>query len=243
MILEWGGADLFLCCLTKPAPFLLFSCSSNVTDYERKIRLDQHLTATELFKKRKAEESGYPKMNSHTSKEEIQIESSVDKTSELHQTKKLKFKDLSDRYNATATTVNKYEFSDVSKISMDTEENEINTISWDFSQLKFPNLAEPQSLQLERPNDTFLPYTCEQSKKPWLLKIIPKTNDALEFSHKSSNLDPKVKCKNWAEYKREIKRFVGDEELVETPCGHYWNCEVTPLVKPRDATCTGISLV
>lgn len=59
----------------------------------------------------------------------------------------------------------------------------------------------------------------------------------LEYSHGLGFNKQTKKARNWAEYKS--MRIDDQSLLVQSPVGHLWTGDVTPLVHPLDATCTG----
>jgi len=136
---------------------------------------------------------------------------------------------------------------------------------WNFEEIFFPDMGSCQGdiLMLSMPDPHLLPDgVCPRKlsfdvKKYWRqsaeLKIKMKKNifhrgedlcvADLDFSYSEMTNRRKYRnAKNWQEYKAKVneKEKNVKNHLLDSPAECLWKGEITPLVKPGDATSTGI---
>lgn len=117
--------------------------------------------------------------------------------------------------------------------------------TWDYDLLKLPNMAGESSAEmvLESPPEHLLPPGVKLSKplyiinikdyrKPSKLKVTTNQGTILQVTTVRPN------AKNWAEYKRLLRIESEAQTLASSPAGILWTGDVTPLIKPWQATST-----
>lgn len=117
--------------------------------------------------------------------------------------------------------------------------------TWDYDSIKLPNMAEETSTEmvLESPPEHLLPpgvklskslyvISIKRYKEPSKMKVAPNQGTVLQMT----TIRPSAK--NWAEYKRRLRIESEDQSLASSPAGILWVGDVTPLVKPWQATST-----
>lgn len=130
----------------------------------------------------------------------------------------------------------------------------------DFSDIKLPSLCGKGKSVWEAPSPHLLPtnvaypsgtqvsvskfpINLTKEKKSTLHSEDSDNDVKLEFSFPQfmgNSVYRGMKAKNWGEYKL-AKRLI-DEKLScpqNSPAAHLWTGEVTPLIGPQDALCTG----
>lgn len=117
--------------------------------------------------------------------------------------------------------------------------------TWDYDSIKLPNMAGEASTEmvLESPPEHLLPPGVKLSKpsyiinikdyrKPSKLKVTNNQGTVLQVTTVQPN------AKNWAEYKRLLRMESEAQTLLSSPAGILWTGDVTPLIKPWQATST-----
>ncbi|XP_055955068.1 tRNA-splicing endonuclease subunit Sen54 [Patella vulgata] len=123
---------------------------------------------------------------------------------------------------------------------------------WDFSQICFPNIANADHVTVNVPLEQYLPEgikieeSCEfnvlEHQAKYSVPRFDPTNPVdkdLHFSYADwVKAKTTVSASNWKEYKSKLKKA---QQCLETdsPADILWQGEVTPLIRPEDATSTG----
>lgn len=125
---------------------------------------------------------------------------------------------------------------------------------WNFDDIRFPNIEHENCSNIVQPLKQYLPAQVEVSEFTFDVEEYKSRRKAynnnremhvdpslLQFSHEMPKHGPKTTAKNWTEYKEILKDgCLQDTADVESPARHLWEGEVTPLVKPTDATNTSM---
>lgn len=116
--------------------------------------------------------------------------------------------------------------------------------NWDYDSIKLPNMAGVSAeVVLESPPEHLLPPGVKLSKSSYIIdiehyrkssrfKVTGDQGTALQVTTVQPN------AKNWAEYKRLLRMESEDEGLASSPAAVLWVGDVTPLIKPWQATST-----
>ncbi|KAL5019093.1 hypothetical protein ScPMuIL_004815 [Solemya velum] len=123
---------------------------------------------------------------------------------------------------------------------------------WNFDDIVFPDVGSVQHCTLAQPLKPYLPVHVEVSDftfdvEEYKSRRKPNRNDReayvdpslLNFSLEMPKHGPKVTAQNWTDYKDMLKNGCLQEQTdVVSPAKHLWEEEITPLVRPTDATST-----
>ena len=129
---------------------------------------------------------------------------------------------------------------------------------WNFSALNFPDVYGCDGKVVIPPVERHLLPSSEMPSAAAAIKLERRNNVWMrrrqqggEEYGRSSQLDfsladwahgrrRKSRARNWAEFKQEEMEKKDDEDdMKRTPVSHLWEDEVTPLIRPQDATSTG----
>ena len=136
----------------------------------------------------------------------------------------------------------------------------VRRCKWNFDDIDFPDIGNKDRVILKIPSKKLLPPNVEVSEEfddQCIFDVLEyrrisscnygnsadrKQNDYLENLHFSYSdwmqSRNKIQASNWTEYKKNVREKMA-LNVQETPVGHLWEGEVTPLVRPEDATSTG----
>ncbi|XP_060063341.1 tRNA-splicing endonuclease subunit Sen54-like [Ylistrum balloti] len=128
---------------------------------------------------------------------------------------------------------------------------------WEFDRLGFPNIGGVEVLELQIPRLDLLPHGVDLSKASTIFNVqtylsqqrkhLKKHHrqqqqeciENLEFSYSEMiHKQTKIMASNWGEFKKKMAIRDMEDKRV-SPAQHLWEGEITPLVRPSDATSTG----
>lgn len=115
----------------------------------------------------------------------------------------------------------------------------------DFSAIPFPSLEPGNVCELHRPKEKYLPKGISLQQDVYVLEW-PRYTSApknslqcnLEFSHPPAAVKGGIKARNWTEFKELLRKRSEDDFLKDSPVGHLWKGNITPLIKPSEAHST-----
>ncbi|XP_013381139.1 tRNA-splicing endonuclease subunit Sen54 [Lingula anatina] len=235
---------------------------SSVTAYERQIRLDQHISDISYSKKRKnMDDAGNTASKLSKTEESLNAQSSelCDKIPD--QTSDATHNDIP---IASTEKTDKLEAGTLPKKSV---QHFLPYTMWNFDEINFPDIGrkdlQTHTLQMMPPRKNLLPSGVKINPNSCMVDVhklhssgenatgdndedddgddshIYTTNNLTYSLMNASVMKAQVKAKNWSEYKAECRKMVTDFRVEQSPVGVLWQGEVTPLVTPDMASCTG----
>ncbi|XP_067672347.1 tRNA-splicing endonuclease subunit Sen54-like isoform X2 [Haliotis asinina] len=258
---------------------------SQITDYERQIKLDQHVkeskrrrhrnqdrqeevfaVETEVKKPRLdpqqdegAQSSGGQELKCVAIDTESLKDPEYEKSSDAErmkmdsgQTVVMDSDNQPDNHQSFAKLSNPWNLPNKSEGKVPVRHTE-----WDFEILGFPDIGDKETVVLNIPQTKYLPANVTLSEEYEDLCLFDVTEYRqqvsqsaqrrresdnyvfdLNFSYSTWARDRKdIAASNWTEYKLKLRESQSGG-AAPSPVEHLWQGEVTPLVKPEDATST-----
>ncbi len=229
----------------------------SVTDYERKIGIYQYAKRYKRKRNRNRQQPNEEEIGEKTEKkikvdkcDLLEDHSTVDNSMESTENPNIHMNiELSDQPQAS-----RLEFSDnetwASGVGTGEDAKERRRVpysQWDFTHICIPSLTNESVLDFHEPSHAYLPPNVRWHQTTISLNIeaLHKHKralvyeDVLEFSHGGAGWKANIKASNWGEYKRKYQSKMQESDIGMLPVAHLWNDDITPLVRPQDATSTG----
>ncbi|XP_046573391.1 tRNA-splicing endonuclease subunit Sen54-like [Haliotis rubra] len=128
---------------------------------------------------------------------------------------------------------------------------------WDFETFAFPDIGDKETVVLSIPLTKYLPVNVtlsEEYEDLCLFDVTEYRQQVSQFAQRRRESDnyvfdlnfsystwarnrKNIAAANWTEYKLKLRQSQSGRS-VPSPVDHLWQGEVTPLVKPEDATST-----
>ncbi|XP_033741062.1 tRNA-splicing endonuclease subunit Sen54-like isoform X2 [Pecten maximus] len=251
----------------------------DITTYERKIHLDQHVKTDKKKRKHKGDKtSNIPGLGKDHKKVKVTSEDSDQEMLKeqlecVHPDKCVSQMEVDRPATAEVVIDDRPHDKDVSNTSAmddlpDTGDSELTEESdplsvpysvWEFDKLGFPDIGGVEVLELQMPRLDLLPHGVDLSNASTTFDVRAyfsqqrkhhkkhrrqqrqESVENLEFSYSEMiHKKKKITASNWGEFKRKMAiRDLEDERMLVSPAECLWEGEITPLVKPSDATSTG----